>query len=119
MKFYQETTEWSTATPNHIYLLDDSKSKMIAYVKAGTRSVFKFNTPLPISTRGRKFKEVANTFGFKIEDDTPQTEKWTVTGSKGDQYTVSRIDGVLQCSCTGYKYHGKCKHAKQIEDKLK
>ena len=119
MKFYQETTEWDNRTPNHVYLLDDSKSKMFAYVRAGTKSVFSFKTPIPISTRGRKFVEVKNTFGYSIQDDSPQTEKWTVTGSKGDKYTVRRVDGVLQCSCTGYKYHGKCKHAKQIEDKLK
>lgn len=119
MKFYQEITEWDTFTPNHIYLLDDSKSKMFAYVKAGTKSVFTFKVPIPISTRGRKFKEVKNTFKYNLTDDAPDTEKWTVTGSKGDKYTVRRIDGVLQCTCTGYKYHGKCKHAKQIEDKLK
>jgi len=119
MKFYQETTAWEGNTPNHIYLLDDSKSKMFAYVRAGTKSVFTFKTPLPISTRGRTFKEVKNTFRYKIEDDAPNTEKWTVTGSKGDKYIVSKMDGVLQCSCTGYKYHGKCKHAKQIEDQLR
>lgn len=119
MKFYQETTVWSNSTPNHIYVLDDSKSKMFAYVRAGTKSVFKFKTPLPISTKGRKFVEVKNTFNFKLEDDAPQAEKWTVTGSKGDKYTVRKIDGVFQCSCTGYKYHGKCKHAKQIEDQVK
>jgi len=119
MKFYQETTVWSNSTPNHIYVLDDSKSKMFAYVRAGTKSVFKFKTPLPISTKGRKFVEVKNTFNFKLEDDVPQAEKWTVTGSKGDKYTVRKIDGVFQCSCTGYKYHGKCKHAKQIEDQVK
>ncbi len=119
MKFYQETTEWDNNTPNHIYVLDDSKSKMFAYVRAGTKSVFKFKTPLPISTRGRTFKEVKNTFGFSLEDEAPQAEKWTVTGSKGDKYTVRKIDGIFQCSCTGYKYYGKCKHAKQIEDQVK
>jgi hypothetical protein len=36
MKWFAETTEWPDAkSDNHIYLLDDSKSKMFAYVKHG------------------------------------------------------------------------------------
>jgi hypothetical protein len=36
MKWFAETTEWADAkSNNHIYLLDDSKSKMFAYVKHG------------------------------------------------------------------------------------
>jgi len=120
MKFFQETTVWSTeGMPNHIYLLDDSKSKMYAYVKAGTKSVFTFKKPISFSTRGRKFKPIPNTFKYKIEEEKTDAKNWTVKGSKGDSYTVT-LDGTeYKCSCTGFKYHGKCKHIKEIQEKSK
>ena len=57
MKVLQETTAWPGATPNHIYFTDDSKSKVFAYVRAGTNAVFKFSQPIRFDVRGRKFKE--------------------------------------------------------------
>lgn len=119
MKFYQETTEYKDGIANGIYLLNDSKTKMYAYIRPGSKSVFKFKNPIQIDTRGRKFALVKNTFGYQIKDEEPADQKWTVTGSKGDKYIVRLVDNVLQCSCTGYKYHGKCKHAKQIQEQLK
>lgn len=113
MKFYQETTNWRDDIPNGIYLLNDSKSKMYAFIRAGSKSVFKFKNPIQIDTRGRTFKEVKNTFGYKLEaeNDNP---KWQVRGSKGDVYTVERTENGLSCSCTGFKFRGKCKHLTQI-----
>jgi hypothetical protein len=32
MKFLKETTEWPDSTPNHTYLVDDSKTYMHGYV---------------------------------------------------------------------------------------
>ena len=118
MKVFEEITQWETNTPNHIYFLDDSKSKMYAFIKAGEKSVFTFKNPIRISTRGRTFVPVKNTFNYKIKEDTVE-QKWTVTGSKGDKYVVRMADNMLQCSCTGYKYHGKCKHADQIQKEIK
>ena len=118
MQFFQETTKWKDAVPNGIYLLDDSKSKMYAFIKAGEKSAFTFKNPIRISTRGRTFVPVKNTFNYKIKEDTVE-QKWTVTGSKGDKYIVRMADNMLQCSCTGYKYHGKCKHADQIQKEIK
>lgn len=119
MKFYQETTVWKSNTPNHTYLLDDHKSKIYAYVKNGVGLVISFKTPIPFSSRGRTFREVKNTFNYKISSPQAKVEKFTITGSKGDQYIVSRTDNVLQCSCTGFKYRGKCKHIEQVRYKLK
>jgi hypothetical protein len=119
MKFYKETTDWQNKISNHIYLLDDSKSKLYAYIKVGTTSVFTFHTPIPFSSRGRSFKEVKNTFDYQVPSKQDKVEKFTVTGSKGDKYIVSRDGNMLQCSCTGFKYRGKCKHIDQVKHKLK
>ena len=36
---------------------------------------------------------------------------WTVKGSKGSSYRVSKVaGGSLTCSCPGFKFHHKCKH---------
>ena len=58
MKWMREITEWAEPTPNHLYLLTDDKSKMIAYVKEGTNEHKVFSKPLGFDPRGRKFKEV-------------------------------------------------------------
>lgn len=114
MKFYQETTEYRDAIPNGVYLLDDSKTKMYAYIAAGSKSVFKFKNPIRIDSRGRQFKQVKNTFGYKIEKDNTNP-KWTVIGSKGDKYTVEQTENGLTCTCSGFKFRGNCKHLTQIK----
>ena len=43
MKIVQETTVWDIPTAqNHIYFVDDSMSKMTAYIRAGTKNKFTF-----------------------------------------------------------------------------
>lgn len=115
MKFYQETTVWDSPTANHVYLLNDSKSKMIGYVRAGTNSVFTFKKPIGISMRGRKFMEVANTFGYTVKKTEPINPQWQVQGSKGDTYIVERTENGLTCTCSGFKFRGACKHVKELE----
>lgn len=116
MNFYKEITAWDAPhVPNHIYLLNDSKSKMIGYVRAGTKDLKIFSKPMGFDVRGRKFVKVENTFGALPQEEKPQHPTWTVAGSKGDSYTVSRIDGKYVCSCTGFKFHGRCKHATKIQ----
>jgi len=116
MQFYQETTTWnSQSVPNHIYLLNDSKSKMIGYVRAGTKELKIFSSPMGFETRGRTFKRVENTFGKLPTQEKPAYPTWKVAGSKGDSYNVSLIDGRYVCSCTGFKFYGRCKHATKIQ----
>jgi hypothetical protein len=117
MKFFLETTKWpdSNTEINGTYLLDDSKTKMFAFIKAGSQSVFTFKNPIRIDTRGRTFKPVKNTFGYKIGNDEPVAKSWTVVGSRGDTYTVQEVEGVLQCSCSGFKFRGTCKHIKEAK----
>ena len=37
-------------------------------------------------------------------------EKYVI-GSKGDKYLVMCVDGKWTCTCPGFHYTGKCKHA--------
>ena len=115
MKFYQETTEWPDAMPNGIYLLNDSKDKMFAYVRPGATVAKEFKNPIRIDTRGRKFKAVPNTFGWVERKEEPEGERWEVKGSKGDTYIVERIAGVMSCTCSGFRFRGDCKHVKDVK----
>ena len=109
MKWFAETTDYRDAIKNGVYLLDDSKSKMYAYIRVGTTEVFTFKKPIRIDVRGRKFVEVPNSWDFAVED-RPEGRYWQVQGSRGDVYTVSELNGNLTCSCSGFKFRGKCKH---------
>jgi len=74
MQFYKELTEWAQTTPNHVYLLSDSKDKMYAYIPEGTDRIQEFKNPIRFSTRGRKFQPVANRWNFRITVKSPQTQ---------------------------------------------
>lgn len=115
MKVLQETTEWVVDydIKNHIYFTNDSKDKMYAYIKHGTTDIFKFKVPIKISTSRRKFREIPNTFGFSV-DDKVDGRTWTVTGSRGDSYTVSENAGLWTCTCAGFKFRGACRHTEEI-----
>ena len=117
MKFFEETTVWKTKTVNHTYLLSDDKSKMFAYVRAGSDSVFKFTAPIRFDSRGRKFVAVKNKWNFNIEEPKTGNPKWQVQGSKGDVYTVEQTDNGLTCTCSGFRFRGNCRHIKELEAK--
>ena len=114
MKWFAETTDYKDAVPNGIYLLDDSKSKMYAFKPRGTGDIKVFKNPIKIETRGRKF--VVNPVQFKtgLKEPEPEGRFWIVKGSKGDEYKVTDINGNLSCTCSGFKFRGKCKHSESI-----
>lgn len=116
MKVFQEVTDW--AVPNHTYILSDDKSKMYAYVKLGTKTVQEFKKPYRFDTRGRKFVEVPNTFGYvkkEMEEPKPGTE-YKVPGSANNVYTVREHLGDWTCTCPASKWQkSECKHIKQIK----
>ena len=124
MQYFQETTKWDDEKiRNHVYLLNNSKTKMIAFVSAGSTAAFTFKSPIGISTRGRTFRAVPNTFGYNMTSEpeaveAPAAESWTVAGSKGNTYTVQRDRNRLICSCTGFVFRNKCKHVEQIAAEL-
>ena len=110
MKFLKELTEWSDNTPNHTYLVVDSKDKMLGYIRSDSKKLEMFKQPLPFDVRRRKFTEVANTFGYVEPKLVNTANSWQVKSSSGSVYTLERNDGRISCSCSGFKFRGKCKH---------
>ena len=104
MKIVQETTSWADATANNLYLVSDNMEYIIAYVPEGDRVAKRFNKPIRWDSRGRTFKilkEIAEN-----DNDTV-----IVDGSGGRRYTLTRANGSWSCTCPGYAYRGKCRHA--------
>ena len=114
MKAFQEITAWDCdfAVPNHVYFLSDSKDKMYGYVKASTGEIQEMSTPYRFKTSGRKFREVANAWGFSPREElVPVGETHRVAGSKGAVYTVTNDRGAWTCSCPSAKWQkAECKH---------
>jgi hypothetical protein len=113
MKTFKETTDWEW--PNHVYFLNDSRDKMYGYVRSEDGVVQLFNKPYRFHVRGRKFKEVANTWNVAVDEAEPVTGRtWTVQGSKGDAYTVTEDRGSWTCTCSGFKFRNRCRHVEEI-----
>lgn len=113
MKTLLEITEWKSHTPNHVYFVNDSRDRMFGYVPTGSGIPVKFSKPIRFDTKGRKFQAVPNQWAFSTESDK-SVRQWSVTGSKGDTYTVSEQEGVLTCSCSGFRFRGKCRHVQEV-----
>jgi|TARA_B110000858_G_C17470809_1_gene322676 hypothetical protein len=43
---------------------------------------------------------------------------WPVKGSKDNDYSVELHDNGFDCDCTGFAFHGRCKHSKAIVAKV-
>lgn len=114
MKWFAETTDYKDAVPNGIYLLDDGKSKMYAFKARGTEAIKVFKNPIRIDTRGRKFVINPVQFKTKLKEPEPEGRVWVVKGSKGDEYKVSESGGNFNCTCSGFKFRGQCKHVESI-----
>lgn len=109
MKFFQEITA-GDSYPNHIYMLSDSKEFMYGYIKSGSENLEQFKSRYRFDTRGRKFREVPNTYGYVEAAVINTADRWEIVGSSGNRYIVEREGGKLKCSCSGFKFRGKCKH---------
>ena len=106
MKIVQETTDWGKSnTPNHIYFLDDSMTKMVAYIPFGKGKPFYFKNPITIDKRGRKFEKLKKNPFKEVKQDPSLIE---VKGSKGNSYWVD--PEAKTCTCPGYTFRGACKH---------
>lgn len=115
MKWFLETTQWNDNTPNGVYLLDDSKSKMYAYRSPGTKTIKVFKNPIRIDIRGRKFQLNDVQFKVKLKEEEPEGRVVEVRGSKGDVYKVVELNGNYTCTCSGFKFRGDCKHVKSVQ----
>ena len=112
MRALKEITEWNIdyEQPNHTYLIDDH-DKIIAYKKLHKgKSIFP-TTKFLLNKRYRKFVEVDAAQFKYITLDTKANTK-IVIGSKGDKYLID-LDKKT-CTCNGFKFRGKCKHALTI-----
>ena len=114
MKWFAETTDYKDSTPNGVYLLDDGKSKMYAFKPFGTGAIKVFRNPIRIDMRGRKFAMHSVQFNTELTEPEPEGRVFTVTRSKGDQYTVNEVRGSWSCTCSGFKFRGECKHIKEL-----
>jgi hypothetical protein len=111
MKLVMETTEFAGAKmPNHSYLLNDT-GIAIGMRKFSAGPVVRFRTPLRLDIRGRTFKLVDD-LGSDADVSSKVVE---VAGSGTNVYSVD-LDR-KQCSCTGFKYRGECKHIAIAESK--
>ena len=114
MEAVKEITVWADGNTiiNHTYLLDGDK--MVAYIRYGGTEPFWFKTPIRISKSGRKLEKVSdNIFNMSVNVFTPSNIK-EVTGSKGDVYKVTELNGNYSCTCSGFKFRGDCKHVKSV-----
>ncbi len=103
----KEVSVWSESYDlNHIYILNDSMSKVFGYVRNRDLSLTVFKQPRDFNTKYRKFEVLE-----KISEEQNSIE---VTGSSGKIYYITSDKGKLNCSCTGFKYHGFCKHLKGL-----
>jgi hypothetical protein len=114
MQVLWETTDWADTTANNVYFMDDSKSKMYAYVAQGSMDVFKFKEPIRIDLRGRTFVNIPNVWHYVSPEEELAKTEWTVEGSNGAKYIVRKDGNDYVCSCTGYTYRGDCRHVKEI-----
>ena len=115
----QEITEWEDTTLNHVYFLNDDKSKMFAYIKAGTDTVVEFSKPMGFVASRRKFLKIDNRWNFepKVYVEPSKNKQWQVQGSTG-KYIVEKTLNGLTCTCSGFRFRGACKHVKEIEATL-
>jgi len=115
MKTLLETTVWPGATPNHVYFVNDSRDRMFGYVPTNSDIPVRFSVPIRFDARRRKFQAVPNRWTFSTESEQA-TRTWTVTGSKGNQYTVSEHAGIISCSCPGFQFRNACRHVDDLQD---
>ena len=118
MKAFLETTMWEGTQTNHVYWMNDSKEKMYAYAKFGNPAeVQVFKNPIRIDSRGRKFEQVRNIYGWNDPDEAVVTSNptWTVAGSNGSKYVVEKDGSVYTCTCPGFKFRGACRHITEVE----
>lgn len=53
--------------------------------------------------------------GWTFKSNPLAGTEWTIAGSKKDSfYIVALTEQGFTCDCTGFTFHGKCKHSETI-----
>ena len=120
MPWFQETTQWTNPQQrNHFYLLSENRSKLYAYVKFGLEQPQVFTKLMSFDVRGRRFVKIQDRWHIKLDQPTVNESTWSVSGSRGDNYTVSKENQTWTCTCSGFTFRGRCKHIEQIKSQNK
>ena len=122
LKIVEEVTEWDVPyrQPNHVYLM--SGDRALAYSRWGKAQPEYFSQPQRIDRRGRKFIDVKNNpwkFDLTVRTESevveqPKGQIWRVSGSKGNEYTVSLDGNRWSCTCPGHGFRGRCRHVDEL-----
>jgi hypothetical protein len=114
MQVLWETTDWVDSTANNVYFMDDSKSKMYAYVVKGTMDICQFRNPIRVDLRGRTFISIPNIWHYVSPEEEAKNTEWLLEGSNGNKYIVKKDGNNYVCSCPGFLYRSKCRHLEQF-----
>lgn len=55
---------------------------------------------------------------MEVEGPQKQKETWTVDGSKGNKYVVTRNGTNWGCTCPGYGFRRSCRHIKEKKEEV-
>lgn len=47
-----------------------------------------------------------------------ESDVWTVVGSSGSKYIVTRTGRSFECTCAGFGFRRQCRHVNELRDKL-
>lgn len=131
LKILKEITVWKGVDyrqPNHTYLLN-SKNQILAFAKWHGDEIDELKSRMVLDKRYRKFEEVKHSGLFKLiskyktedvpeekqEQFKPNYERTFKVKSKGKEYIVGFANNQLSCSCIGFGYRRKCKHADVVK----
>lgn len=111
LQVLQEVTKWEY--PNHIYVLNSAGYAVAYKSEAADWKVFK--APLLFEKGRRSFKKTNVDLPSQLLNMAEQLPPGAikVEGSRGAMYIVH--DGT--CTCSGFKWRGKCKHLKLLRKK--
>ena len=113
MEAVKEITVWEgiSRQPNHIYLLEGDR--VLAYIKWGEGAPEYLSGKIKIDRRGRKFVPADKALFKKVKEESNAI---TVTGSKGQVYTID--PEAKTCTCPGFQFRGACKHLAEHGSKI-
>ena len=119
------TTDWSDLTvgymplPKSIYSVSVKEGVVIESVSdidpVGTFRLFTGQSYYPVSiiplARVTNITYIDSNVSIthEIKEDTTNGS-WSVNGSKGDTYTVTKNGSKWSCDCTGFTFRRTCKH---------